>query len=103
MKIKEKRAEYFRTYRQNNKAKVAAWRAKSHASKLNALPGWADLKAIQLEYELAAWCTKVTGEVYHVDHIVPLRGKDVCGLHVHTNLQVILGNENCSKSNYFRT
>ena len=52
-------------------------------------------------YEHMRDCRAVTGEDYHVDHIVPLRGEDICGLHVPWNLQVLPAYVNISKSNSF--
>ena len=50
-------------------------------------------------YWLASDLFKVTGEEYHVDHIVPLVGVDVCGLHVPWNLQVLPSDLNLKKGN----
>ena len=84
---------------QENKHLYNAKRAKYRASKLKATPKWADLKAIKIEYSLASWCSAVTGVPYEVDHIIPLQGENVCGLHVHYNLQVIQRAPNRSKGN----
>jgi hypothetical protein len=52
-------------------------------------PKWADLAAIRAMYREAARLTKTTGEMHVVDHIVPLDGKLVCGLHWHVNMEVM--------------
>ena len=67
-------------------------------------PAWltdVDRERIENEYKLSAILKKLTGQDWHVDHIVPLVGKNVSGLHVPGNLRVMLGKENLSKANRF--
>ena len=75
--------------------------ARRRAAELQQLPSWADHDAIGLIYR-AAQIAKVTWpEVeIHVDHVVPLQGKTVSGLHIHRNLQVLSGTANRTKSNH---
>jgi hypothetical protein len=86
-----------------NPHKNAADSAKQRAAKLRATPAWADKNELLVFYTLARDAEKmVPGDVkFHVDHIVPLRGKHVCGLHVPWNLQILEQSENCSKGNKF--
>jgi hypothetical protein len=63
-------------------------------------PAWADKVAIQDIYKLAQKMSSLFGISYHVDHIIPLKGKNVCGLHVENNLQLLEASLNVSKSNF---
>lgn len=69
------------------------------ARKKNATPAWADMDRIKYKYAHCHWLNKTFGYNMHVDHIIPLSGKNVCGLHVHTNLQIIAAEENLRKHN----
>jgi len=83
-----------------NPAKVLAKRMRYHAAKLNRTPVWADQAAILQVYE-RAFVLRGEGRDVHVDHILPIQGKLVSGLHVHTNLQIIDAHANRVKSNHF--
>lgn len=67
-----------------------------------AVPTWLT-KEQKDEIERFYWLAKdlkaVTGETYHVDHIIPINGKEVCGLHVPWNLQILPSDINLSKGN----
>ena len=87
-----------------NPGKVQAMDAKRRAATLQRTPLWLtaeDNWIFEQAYELAALRTKMFGFVWHVDHIVPLQGKLVSGLHVPHNLRVISAIENLRKSNKF--
>jgi len=87
-------------WRQNNPAKMAATANRRRASKIQRTPLWADKERTQSYYDVCAFFNEVNGYTkYHVDHVIPLKGKQVSGLHVHNNLQVILATENLRKGN----
>jgi len=91
-----------RLWRKQNPSRRNALKAAYKASKNKATPSWLNLSQKQQIvdfYELAKDCCLTTGLLYEVDHIVPLRGKDVCGLHVPWNLQVLPVDINRKKSN----
>ena len=91
-----------KTYRANNKAIVNANAAKRRAAQQT--PSWLskfDKLKIRCIYSVAAMLTRENNEPWHVDHIVPLQGKLVCGLHTPNNLQFIKAEHNLVKSNKY--
>lgn len=95
--IRAKNAAYARA----NPEKIVASVRRRQLAKQRAMPAWVDQVAISAFYKLSASRTRETGILHHVDHIVPIRGRNVCGLHVPWNLQVLTEAENCRKSNKF--
>ena len=98
---KEKYHENIRKWKLENPHLEAARVRYRQAMKLKATPKWADQFIMNEAYHLAVLRTKVTGIKWHVDHIVPLKSKIVCGFHTHTNLQVIPASQNLKKNNRF--
>lgn len=108
---KERRLEIVKKSRENsnvwadyrNKWKsLNGQSAEARAMKWKRTPKWItkdDLWLIREAYSLAKLREKLLGIKWHVDHIIPLRGKTVCGLHVPYNIQVIPAVINLKKSN----
>lgn len=89
-------------WRVKNSAYILALSAKQRTEKIQRTVKWADKARIQAYYDVCAFFNDVNGYTkYHVDHIIPLRGEFVSGLHVHNNLQVILASENLTKGNSY--
>lgn len=96
--------EAARQYRVDNPAKVNAWSRKHQLSKRMQTPKWLTKDEhwmIEQAYELAVMRTQMFGCEWQVDHVIPLQGKLVSGLHTPYNLQVIPAKLNRSKSNQF--
>ena len=98
----EKRAEIDKRSRKSHPERFAERDALNKARKIRAAPTWLTSehrKQIEQTYKTAQRVTIETGIQHHVDHIVPLAGKSVRGLHVPWNLRVITAHENLVKSN----
>ena len=89
-------------YYSNNKILWTVSTAKRRVSKLNRTPSWLskqDKAYIEYIYKFSRNISKYLGKEYHVDHIIPLQGDLVSGLHVPSNLQVIPAIDNLQKGN----
>jgi len=99
---REQHNAYNRKWNKNNKPVKAALECKRRAVQLQRTPSWdPDAHLIVAKYQVAAMLSQASGTPYHVDHIIPLQGKNVSGLHVFSNLRVIPGVENVKKSNKY--
>jgi hypothetical protein len=112
--IANKRAAYYATqeaslaqkreYRQANKGKINFLCSMRKKVIKQRTPVWLspfDRLKIKCYYSVAAMLARNNEEPWHVDHVVPLQGKLVSGLHVPNNLQFLRGVDNIRKKNKF--
>jgi hypothetical protein len=98
----EKRKATMKAYRLANPEKDAESVRRRQAAKMLRTPKWLtknDIWMMQEAYHLARLRAKIFGFSWHVDHIIPLQGATVSGLHVPYNLQVIPAKQNLAKAN----
>jgi hypothetical protein len=94
----EREAARNRAYKEANRGAICATQGKRRAAEIQRTPAWAELSDIR---ELYVFAGKMDGD-FHVDHIIPLQGKLVSGLHVYDNLQILPALDNCSKGNSYQ-
>ena len=115
LNIKHKDAEYRKVnaaqiylvskkWNAQNKKKCVEYATRNRIKRLDRFPSWVTkMEKVKIAslYDTARKLTVVLGVKHHVDHIIPLRGKKVSGLHVLANLQILTANENMKKSNVY--
>lgn len=97
--LRTRRLAAKKAWKIHNRGAVNASTAGRFAAKMHATPPWANKFFIEEAYHLAALRSDMMGFKWEVDHILPLRHKLFCGLHVEYNLQVIPRVDNMRKGN----
>lgn len=96
-RIAAKNSAYHKKFAAEQRERIAARRAGLRT----ATPKWANRNAMAIIYRQAKSISFMLGIEFHVDHVIPLKGKRVCGLHVENNLQIVPAAQNLRKSNSF--
>jgi len=86
-------------YREKHPDRVNNSAAKCRANRIKATPAWENLTSMGLMYSIAVRVSNETGIGHHVDHIIPLNNKLVCGLRVGSNPQLLTAANNINKGN----
>lgn len=101
-KHKEEKAIYDKKFSEKNSAYRNSLKSANRAKRKKRVVSW-DKELTDFvtneAYDLAKLRNKATGIDWHVDHIIPLCGKNICGFHVWNNLRVIPASENLRKGN----
>jgi hypothetical protein len=103
---REKRIQNAKDYIVQNRHKSRAIRRQRKERLKKGTPHWLsefDLFLIEEIYSLCSLRSDMLNIRFHVDHIIPLRGKTVCGLHTPNNLRIVSAEENLKKSNAFES
>ena len=98
----EDKRRYKKTHKVNNPDMYKEMTSLRRRRFRDATPKWLtenQKMEIWLKYRLAIELSRATGERHAVDHIIPLHGESVCGLHVPWNLQVLTQKDNLTKYN----
>lgn len=95
---KERVKEVNQRWRRNNRDRYFAMVAQHFKKHRRATPKWADKKAMIDIYEKMYRLNRESGaRTFHIDHIIPLHGETICGLHCEDNLRLVMGKENMTK------
>ena len=100
----EQMLENNKQWRKKNPLKAKMKDVLNRYNRYNAIPNWLtkeDKQKIKDIYKKCKELTMQTGIQHHVDHIIPIKGKNISGLHVPENLQILTASQNCSKRNSF--
>lgn len=92
------RQKFKERYEKNKSDYLAKYYERDERTK-RSTPAWFDRELVRSTYWMARFLSFAVGRQYHVDHIVPLKSKKVCGLHVQGNLSIVPAEENWSKFN----
>lgn len=100
-RLNEKSRAAKKAYREQNPEVIRARNVERKAKQKRAMPVWVDRGALRRIYAECQQLNTRYGANLQVDHVVPIRSKLVCGLHVPANLQLMDATLNDSKGNRY--